>query len=234
MPDFRLSLIYGFRPNALGLCGPQDKKNKKIIAEIIQGSHISDNKARAIAKNFKGAHPYYELIAKANHLKDPLSREAVGAYWIGSGILERVRFADFERMAKDKFFFQNIPLGSLPHHSFHVLNIGRINGKLEEHLLDYCLVKWGRVAKIKGSKVIVDNYEELKKRKGAFYFALKTEKEVVWDKRIAPDLEIGDWVSIHWQNIIEKINAEQLKNLKKYTRINLRAYDQCFRKKSNK
>ncbi|MBI2626595.1 MAG: hypothetical protein HYW69_03320 [Candidatus Nealsonbacteria bacterium] len=234
MPALRLSLIYGFRPNALGLCGPQEEKNKKIISDFIGGKDIPEKTMRAIIENFRGAYPYYQMVASASKIKDPLSERAVRAYWTGSSDLEKARFADFEKMAKDRFFLKKIPAGSLPHHSFHVLNVGRINGKLREDLLDVCLVKWGRVKKIFGSEVSVDNYEELKKRKNTFYFAPKSVKEVAWDKKLVQNLKIGDWVSIHWRNVIEKLNKESVRNLKKYTKINLRAYGSGFREKTNK
>lgn len=188
-----------------------------------------------IVRDFKGAHPYYKFIAKANGIKDSFSERAIRAYWTGSDDLARVRFTDFEKMAKEKFFLSKIPSGSLPHHSFHVLNIGRINGKLNEDLLDVCLVKWGRVAKIKGSEATIDDYEELQKREGKFYFAPRAEKKVSWDRKMVQDLKIGDWVSIHWRHIIEKINQEQLANLKRYTKINVKACnDSSFGKKRNK
>ncbi|MDO8601476.1 MAG: DUF6390 family protein [bacterium] len=234
MPALRLSLIYGLRPNALGLCGPQEEKNKKIISEFIGGKDIPEMTLRLISKNFRGAYPYYQLVAGANSIKDSLSERAVRAYWTGSGDLEKVKFADFERMARDRFFLKKIPAGSLPHHSFHVLNVGRVNGKLRENLLDVCLVKWGRVKKINGSEVSVDNYQGLKKRGKTFYLAPKSVKEITWDQKSAPDLKIGDWVSIHWHNVIEKLDRESIKNLKKYTKINLRAYGSGFREKTNK
>lgn len=225
----KTALIYGYIPNALGLCGPKKMTEKGIISEFLAGRKISDKKLRKIIENFKAASAYYQLIAKANNKEDFLEEKIVRAYWIGNDFLLNVRQKDFEVMAKENFFLGDFPKGSMPHHSFHVLNIGRIGGKLSENLLDFCLIKWGKVRQIANSKsqkvkVLVADYEPLKKRNGKFYLERNIEKEVIWNKLLAPELKVGDWVSIHWGNIMEKLTSEDSGNLKKYTKINLEAY----------
>ncbi len=216
MMEYKTTFIYGYVPNALGLCGPKEGTEKIIISEFLAGKNISDEKLRKIIENFKAAFAYYQLIAKANNKKDCLEEKIVRAYWIGNECLEKA---------------EKLPSGSLPHHSFHVLNVGTLSGKLDENLLDCCLIKWGRVKKLKIknkkskiNKVVVDNYQPLEKKGKKFVLGKPVEKEVAWNKLLTPELEAGDWVSIHWGSIMEKLTSEDLGNLKKYTKINLEAY----------
>ena len=216
MSGYKLALIYGYTPNLLGLCGPKEKSKRKTISEFLSGKKVSEKKIREIIESFKAACPYYRLIAKSNNKKDFLDERVVRAYWIGNELLPKVK-----KLSSD----------FLPHHSFHVLNVGTLSGKLDENLLDCCLIKWGRVrnikyqkSNIKKLKVLIDNYQPLEKKGKKFALGNPVEKEVVWNKLLAPKLEVGDWVSIHWQNIMEKLSEKDLKNLKKYTKINLEAY----------
>jgi len=229
MSGYKLALIYGYTPNLLGLCGPRKKSEKKIISDFILGKKIPKKKIEKIIRDFRAAYPYFQLISKSNNIKNPMNNKAVMAYWLGNEYLEKVREKDFKEFAKKTFSLKKFPRGSVPHHSFHVLNIGRIGGKLNENLLDVCLVKWGKVRQIANGKsqkvkVLVSGYEPLEKKNGKFYLGKPTEKEVVWNKLLAPELKVGDWVSIHWENVMEKLTRKDLENLKKYTEINLRAY----------
>lgn len=224
MSGHRTALIYGYAPNLLGLCGPKEKLEKRIILDFIAGKKVSKKKVKEIIKNFKSAYSYYQLVAAANNIENPLDEKVVRAYWMGNELLKKVKMKDFKAMTGERFSLRSIPCGSLPHHSFHVLNIGTLAGKLAENLFDFCLIKWGRVVEIKKDKVAVDSCQPLEKGQGKFQLGKPIRKIVIWNKLLLPKLEIGDWVSVHWGNAIERLSKKELENLRKYTEMNLKAY----------
>lgn len=114
------------------------------------------------------------------------------------------------------------------------MNVGTINGKFKKELLDVCLIKWGKIGKIGNPKpeirnsklevkVVVDNYQPLENKGGKFYLGGLQRREIIWNKLLIPKLKIGDWVSIHWGYVIERLSKEDLANLKKYTKVNISA-----------
>jgi len=200
MSGIRLAIFYGIKPYQLGFCGPENKKD--ILSEYLKGKKISG--IREFLKGFEGAYPYYELIAKANNIKDPFDENVVKAYWVGNKLLEKVK--------------------KNAHHSFHVLIIGSVTGRIElkGELLDICRVSWGKV--IKKEKKIIVEYQPFVKRKklelGEFI-----KKEIDWNKDILPNIKIGDRISFHWNQAVEILNKEDVKNLEKYTKISLEIYN---------
>lgn len=137
-----------------------------------------------------------------------------------------------------------IPDGSKPHHSFHVLVLGSITGSVDftgnAKLKDTCRVGWGRVAAICHPELIsgsqkntrsrnkfgmtenklVVSYDPLVGRKN-ITFGKPIKKTLNWDKEILPSIEVGDWVSFHWNYAIQKLNEADIVNLHKYTRNTL-------------
>lgn len=47
------------------------------------------------------------------------------------------------------------------------------------------------------------------------------KKEINWDKTILPEVNIGNWVSFHWNHAIQILNEENIVNLYKYTKNSL-------------
>ena len=47
------------------------------------------------------------------------------------------------------------------------------------------------------------------------------EKEINWDKTMLPNVEVGDWISFHWNYAIQILNEENITNLYKYTKNSL-------------
>ncbi len=206
MSGVKIAARYGLYPCQLGLCGPEQGADK--IMDYLLGKDISEEKIKEILKQFKGAYPYYELIAKSNN-KDVFNEQVVKAYWIGNSLLDNVTIDSLREMIVREFSgpgflsrkdaenkARDIPLDSKPHHSFHVLSIGSVTGTidLKGKLLDICRITWAKVRDI--DKMI--------------------NKSILWDKRLVPKVEIGDNVSIHWNHLIEVLNKEELENLKKY------------------
>ncbi len=226
MSGARLAILYGYVPCQLGLCGPEDGKKRKIISRYLQGEGRLEKKIEKILQEFKGAYPYYQLIARSNKIKNPLDKKVVEAYWIGNNFLDKVRVADFKRMIRDSF----VPLGkiskkkaddlsknSLPCHNFHVLFLGSVTGrvKLEGKLLDVCRVSWGKVKNI-SREILTVEYRpvEIKKRPK---LAKSVIKKIKWNKNILPKVNVGDWVSIHWNTAIQVLKPKEIENLDKYT-----------------
>lgn len=222
----RLAISYGYVPCTLGLCGPQDRKRKKIITRYLKNSKKLEAEVRKILQDFKGAFPYYKLIARSNNIKDPLNVKVVEAYWTGNSLLEKVKVSDFAQMMKDEFLplgkmpeskIKNLSKRAIPFHSFHVLQIGSVTGRFKETRagLDLCRVSWGKVREIKKGGIMVLR-QPLKFGK-KILLAKNEPKTIKWNKKILPAIKIGDWVSIHWNTAIEKLDAKKLKNLKRHT-----------------
>ncbi|OIO40116.1 hypothetical protein AUJ10_03865 [Candidatus Pacearchaeota archaeon CG1_02_31_27] len=232
MPGVKLAALYGIYPHLLGFCGPLEKSETKIILDFLSGFNVPEKKIRKILKEFKGAYFYYKLIAKSNKIKNPFDEKVVRAYWIGNSLLEKVKIKDLKKMIANDFKAEKeIPETSKPHHSFHVLAIGSVSKRvnLKGEKLDLCRISWGKVirkSKVKSqkSKVTV-KYQPLIKNK-KFKFGKAIQKEIFWDKIFTPKIKIGDWVSLHWNHLIQILNREDLKNLKKYTKLTLNSLNE--------
>jgi len=226
----KLAALYGLKPYQLGFCGPQDK-GKKVLLEYLKGS-VPDKEAKEVLKSFKGEYPYLKLIAKSSGIKNLFDERVVRAYWVGNELLDKVKIFDLRKMIFEEFSrpgllpkeiaaekAQSIPEDSKPHHSFHVLVVGSISGRivLEGKLLDLCRISWGRVeSKIKNQKLKVI-YQPLVGNK----LGKPLKKIIDWNKDLLPKVKIGDWVSFHWNQAVEVLTEKDRKNLEKYTKLSL-------------
>jgi len=239
----KLAAIYGLMPNRLGFCGPQTKQEQSLIYNFICGykkRNFSERKIIEILKKFTGASTYYELIAKSNGIKNIFDFNVVKAYWIGNELLENITIDDLKKTVLEKYIdlglvskqivqdkIRNISNNAKPHHSFNVYVLGAVSGNLiqEEKLLDLCRISWGRIRKILPSKnekkTVEIIYKPIIKSAKGWKFGLETIKKINWDSKIIRELEVGDWVSIHWNNVSECLNEEDVKNLEKYTLLNI-------------
>lgn len=226
MSGAKIAIKYGYVPCRLGLCGPEDKKNKKIITQYLKGEAEAGKKIGKIIREFRGAYPYYQLIARSNKISNPLDSRVVEAYWTGNSLLKKVSVSDYARMMEKDFLplgkmprekIDKLPSRAIPFHSFHVLFIGSVTGRFQETLrgLDLCRVSWGRVMKIEEDKIIV-LLQPLKFGKKISLGKPETRK-INWSKDILEKIKKGDWISMHWGTAIEKLNKNKLNNLKKYT-----------------
>lgn len=205
MSGLKLAALYGIKPHSLGFCGPDDKG---VLLEYLKGKRVGEKKIRKILEQFKGAYPYYKLIAKSNGIKDPFDERVVRAYWIGNELLEKAG-------------------GIKSHHSHHVLVVGSVTGKvvLKGKLLDLCRPCWGKVIELRNGKLKAE-YQPLVKIASSEDAKLRLgkpiEKEIDWDRDLVPKVKIGDWVSFHWNQAVEVLTEEDIKNLEKYTKITLK------------
>ncbi|HUI03586.1 MAG TPA: DUF6390 family protein [Acidimicrobiales bacterium] len=225
---------YAYPPNALGYCGPDDPAALLGLATDAR-PHPAD--LRQLAARFEGAWPYLELIAASNGIGDPLDRRVVEAYWVGNGLLARVPPAALWRSIDDRFhrragpLFEPmaaaVPLGGVPHHSFHVfavypwlglLRAGREGPALT--VLDRCRIRWGTVESVDGDHVVVRT-RLLTFCGSQLRLAEHDEVEVA---RWAVDgttfvgaLSPGDVVSLHWDWVCDRLSPPALARLRRWS-----------------
>lgn len=232
---------YAYPPNSLGYCGPADP-------EEMLGAVTGQNAAAVarLAVEFSGAWPYLQLIAGCNGIRDPLDRRVTDAYWLGNGLLERIppralaasmdeRFA---RLAAGGFpmLAQTAFTGGLAHHSFHVFAVSPWVGMLrsgKEHpalvVLDRCRVRSGRIEAVGADTVMVRTrplcltgskiHLGPARLEAARYHHGNAGAAGWHDMGLAP----GDWVSLHWDWVCERLSPRALRRLRAYTARNLEA-----------
>lgn len=223
---------YAYPPNALGYCGPGDHG-----ALLDYGSEgAADRGLVDLARGFEGAWPYLELIAAANRIGDPLDPRVVEAYWIGNALLDHVDLRVLGPHLEDRFrrragrawaeLADAIPVGSVPHHSFHVFCVypwvGLMRSGSVEHplrVLDRCRIRWGCVRSVSGDVATVA-CRPLHWDGCALSFGAPVDEQVRWravGKSFVHDLHPGDWVSMHWDWVCDRLSPRQLGHLRAYT-----------------
>lgn len=234
MNGLKLAALCGFYPHRLGFCGPKNSSAKKNLSVFLSGKKVSAKKIRKILTGFKGAFSYYKLIAKSNRIEDPFDERVVKAYWFGNRLLEKVPVSSLKEMLVKEFGkAKELPFTLKPHHSFHVLAVGSVSGRvvLEGNLLDLCRIGWGRVMayKNKGKKEgLIIRYQPLQKRNRRYFLGKPINKFIFWDNNFIPKIKIGDIVSTHWNYVIQVLNKRDLVNLKKYTQITIDSLNEIF------
>ncbi len=219
---------YAYPPNALGYCGPDEHQH--LFDQVSAG--VDDPDLRRLARGFEGAWPYLELIAHANGLSDPLDARVVEAYWLGNSFLRNVRPRMLGDSLEERFrprvarawdrLVSAVELGALPHHSFHVFAVYPWLGLLREgrvdeplRVLDQCRIRWGQVIEtgvgevvVKSRPLVWDGRRSRSARPAPSARSLPTSGDA-----FGGALKPGDWVSLHWDWVCERINQRQLINL---------------------
>lgn len=224
---------YAFPPNHHGYCGPAD--NHAFFEQGVQG--VDDGGLRAMAKEFAGAWPYLELIAHGTGLDDPLDRRVVEAYWVGSPRLDQIGASAIGNSMEDRFRFKSGPrfsslaegvlAGGVPHHSFAVFCIYPWVGLLGDDrraaqaltVLDRCRIRWGRVLSLHGDQVVVESAPLTWDGRRLDYGppAVETVARSIDGVGLASDLAVGDWVSLHWEWVCDRLSERQRRSLRHYT-----------------
>ncbi len=234
---------YAYAPNALGYCGADEPRT---LLEYGQAG-ASDAGLAELARSFEGAWPYLALIASASRIEDPLDPRVVEAYWVGNALLERVGPASLARHVEDRFrgrvgrgsqaILDAVAAGAAPHHSFHVFAVypwlGLMRtGVVDEPLrvLDQCRTTPALVRSVEDDEaqvlapLLVWNGTELALGPWA-------PREVRWRAdglSFAGPLQIGEWVSLHWDFVCERLSRRQAHSLvlataRSLTAVNRRA-----------
>lgn len=223
---------YAYPPNELGYCGPPDSR---AVLEYGAAGVVDPGLAQ-LARGFAGAWPYLELIARATGIPDPLDRRVVEAYWIGNALLDRVDMTLFGNSLVERFrrragarwgyLAEAIPEGVVPHHSFHVFGIypwvgllGADRGETPLHVLQSCRIRWGQVVAVRGDEVDVlsrpltwDGHTI-----GLGEARVETARGAVDGLGLGPVYHPGDWVSLHWGWVCDRLSRRQLTNLRRFT-----------------
>jgi hypothetical protein len=224
---------YAFPPNSHGFCGPDD--HTAFFEYGVAGA--DDRGLRSMSQQFAGAWPYLQLIAGATGLEDPLDRRVVEAYWVGTPRLDRVDTRAVGDSMDERFRFMTGPTfstltesvlaGGVPHHSFAVFCIYPWTGLLSdrrkaEHaltVLDRCRIRWGRVVAVHGDQVVVESRPLTwdGRRLGIGESGTETAVRSLGGVGMVSDLEPGDWVSLHWEWVCDRLTELQVGFLRSYT-----------------
>lgn len=228
---------YAYPPNALGHCGPD--ASQQLLQQVAAG--VDDPDLRRLARGFEGAWPYLELIAAANGLRDPLDSRVVEAYWVGNSLLDRVGPRMLGDSLEHRFrgragrswsrLVDAVPAGAVPHHSFHVFGIYPWVGLLREgrvdeplHVLDRCRVRWGQVVELRGAQALVAS-RPLRWDGHRILLGPPRPEQVVLrvdGLALVGPVRVGDWCSLHWDWVCERLSPRQLASLCRYTSDQLR------------
>ena len=227
---------YAYPPNELGYCGPDD--HVALLQYAAAG--VVDRGLGQLAQAFEGAWPYLELIATESGIGHPLDRRVVEAYWLGSPLLGRIDMQRFGNSLLARFrsragggwgyLAEAVPAGALPTHSFHVFGIypwvGLLRGERSEqplHVLDRCRIRWGKVVSLHGDQAVVATQPLTwdGTRLGLGPYQPETVTRAVAGIGLRADLAEGDWVSMHWDWICDRLSRRQLANLRRYSLLQL-------------
>jgi hypothetical protein len=240
-PDARAATVpgpvlfarYAFPPNSHGFCGPADHGG--FFEYGVAGR--DDGGLRAMARQFAGAWPYLELIAGATGLDDPLDRRVVEAYWVGSPRLDQVGTRSVGDSMEERFrsmtgarfagITEGVLAGGVPHHSFAVFCIYPYTGLLTDRrkaphaltVLDRCRIRWGRVLAVQGDQVVVESrpltWDGV--RLGLGPPETETAVRSVDGVGMVGEPAPGDWVSLHWEWVCDRLTEAQVSRLCGYT-----------------
>lgn len=229
---------YAFPPNSHGYCGPNDHS-----AFFEYGVAGKDERGlRAMAQQFAGAWPYLQLIAAATGLDDPLDRRVVEAYWVGSPRLDQVSTRSVGNSMEERFrqvtgtsfpvLTESVLAGGVPHHSFAVFCIYPWTGLLSDGrkapqaltVLDRCRIRWGRVVTVQGDQVVVESAPLTwdGHHLGLGPTGTETVVRSLDGVGMVGDLQAGDWVSLHWEWVCDRLADRQVRLLRDYTMRHLR------------
>lgn len=228
---------YAFPPNAHGFCGPADSGG--LFEYGVAGR--DDGGLRAMARQFAGAWPYLELIAGATGLADPLDPRVVEAYWVGSPRLDEVGTRAVGNSMEDRFramtgsqfgtLTEGVLAGGVPHHSFAVFCIYPYTGLLTDRrkaphaltVLDRCRIRWGRVLAVHGDQVVVSSQPLAWDGMCLSLGPPGTETVVrsVDGVGMVGTVSPGDWVSLHWEWVCDRLTERQVRRLRRFTERHL-------------
>ena len=223
---------YAFPPNERGYCGPPD--HQELFGYVTTGT--TDPGLRELAAAFSGPWPYLELLAGAAGIDDPFDARVVEAYWVGNDLLDRVSTTEFGRVMEDhhrpragsrwRFLAEGVPARSVCHHSFHVFGVYPWVGLLREthrgeplEILDRCRIRWGKVLATAGEQVVVESRPLTwdGRRLALGETVRETVQRGVGGNGILDDLAPGEWVSLHWSWVCDRLTGPQLAALQRYS-----------------
>jgi len=231
MDALELAARYSFMPNKLRYCGPEDAD--KILFQYVIDKKDKETVERVL-KQFEAFSLYLNLIAKKNK-KSIFDKDVIEAYWIGNSLLEKVKKEDIKKLITEDFtkkglphsiakkLAKNIPNNSTPHHSFHVMHIHSVTGKIKFMFsnIDKCRISWGKVKDINKNSLLIE-YSPIE-IKDKLILGKEIDTKVQYDKEFLRNIKINDFVAVHWNYAVDKLTKTQKQNLEKYTIRNINA-----------
>ena len=251
MEGVELSARFALPPNSFSYCGTPIFR-RAFAAYLKKKSPANARALEEALSKFKAHYSYLKLIADANGMR-PFDRKVAEALWIGNPCLGKVKKHDIAKLMMGEFsgkglltgkkaakLAAGIPVGALPHHSFHVMYVHTITGVVPPSLktADLCRISWGKVVGVKNGKIEFDSQKLARKKGKAAIGAQKAAGErgklclVPCRKKIravcagigfVPKIMEGDIVASHWGFAVMKLTESQAARLEKYTRKNLSA-----------
>jgi hypothetical protein len=222
---------YAYPPNELGYCGPPDSR-----ALLGYGAdQVVDRGLVELARGFAGAWPYLEFIAGATGVESPLDRRVVEGYWLGGPLVEAIDFRTFGHALLERFrrtagpkgwerLAEAIPAGAVADHNFHVFGVypwvgllrtGRAATPLEH--LDKCRIRWGQVVAVDGDQATV--LSRPLTWDGSLLALgdarLETVRASVEGTGFLGAVRPGEWVSMHWNWVCDRLSRRQLHLLRR-------------------
>ncbi len=215
---------FAYPPNSLGYCGPADNS---LLGELITAGEAATQDLRKATTAFAGAWPYLQLIGQVTG-HDPLDAAVVEAYWLGSPLLDRVDLLTWGNSSDDRFrsragfewdkIEDGINAGGVPNHAFHVFCVypwvGLLrSGVVEQSLqvLDRCRIRWGRVVgEVVEDRVLVSSAPLMWDGDRLWLGPDQLETVSVSIDPLAPVVESGDLVALHWDYVCDRITEGQL------------------------
>lgn len=222
---------YAYPPNERGSCGPPEHRT---LFEYGAAGAV-DPGLELLARRFAGAWPYLEFIAGVSGIPDALDHRVVEAYWIGNRLLDRIDMTTFGNALMDRFrrqtgpawshLAETIPVGAVPHHSFHVFNVYPWVGLLGQgrgeplEILQRCRIRWGQVVTVTGDQVVVRSrplqYDGRRLSLGEP--TTETATCALDSVGLVADLQPGEWVGLHWGWVCDRLTTGQLASLRRFT-----------------
>jgi Family of unknown function (DUF6390) len=227
---------YAFPPNDVGYCGRTDNHSLLAYAAVVQPPLHNTDDMPGRARQIEEAWPYLEMIAAAAGIDDPLSQRVVEAYWLGNELLGKIDpptfVADLDRHFSRQLGGSWRRLAGMsdpfvaPHHTFHVFEIlpwagllGRNANAVALTVLDRCRIRWAQVVSVQAGRAVVRS-SPLAWDGRALQLASGVEEQVRWSTSsspLAPAIETGDWVSLHWDWVCDVLSDDQLSFLEFFT-----------------
>lgn len=223
---------YAYPPNELGYCGPD--ASRQLLEQVCAGA--ADEDLRRLARGFEGAWPYLELIAHANGIADPLDARVVEAYWLGNSLLAAVTPGDLGRSLEERSrgraprtwdrLVAPVVRGAAAQHGFHVLAVYPWLGLLREgrlgeplRVLDRCRVRWGQVVAVSGGEAVVRSRPLVWDGRRLSLGPAREETVTTGTSGLSPAgrLAEGDWCSLHWDWVCERLDRRRLAALRACT-----------------
>lgn len=233
---------YAFMPNRLHLCGPEKQADLlEFYSKINSKKKFSLDHLKSLISEFETLFPYLKLIGRANQ-KNPFQEQIIEAYWVGDPALKKVGSSAFfdhlkydiklkSRMGTAKFskFAENFDKNYLPHHNFHVFGVYRRTGKTEtSHTLqtmDACRISVGKIKKVLPGKLVVKTKPLVSLPNGKIKEGEMIEKEILnsaENEILLSDVNVNDYVSIHWGCACEKLDQAQVESINRITQLSLK------------